>query len=586
MHSLSINELKKFISLLRPSTFSYTLGLIGCGVIDASVATLITTYAAKDAVDAAARRDMSQIINTSVKLSIAALVLIILVPIFNYLFSSSVKKIISGIRINVFDHMVKLPIGYFENTHSGDSVSRITNDIGVIENALNVNIRSIVSLIITGVFSSLMMLYIDWRLASVLILMGLISTFVNVKFAGTVRNLSNIIQKNAGVLTERFIDMLSGFVIIKMFNIYEIVFNKYKEVNDKTAKMSAARSVRYGLQDSTNFILIWICNGGTFIIGSYMIINGQCSLGSVLVMILLLSNVTNLFRQLGNFVSQLQPSLAGAFRVFELLDIKPEPDRYGDNVSSKERGFTGVINGVFSYVEGERVIDNLTLTVEKGSMAAIVGLSGSGKSTIIKMLLGFYPLDSGSVIVDGKDIGEYTLTQLREIMAYIPQDVCLFEGTIEENIRYGRIDALHDEVIEAAKAANAHEFIMEQPEGYGTMVGERGTRLSGGQKQRIAIARAIIKDAPILLLDEATSALDSESEQLVQDALNRLMRGRTTITVAHRLSTIKNADLIYVIDNGKIVEQGRHEELLLSGGLYNRLFNMQFGQSGSEAAVN
>jgi len=225
------------------------------------------------------------------------------------------------------------------------------------------------------------------------------------------------------------------------------------------------------------------------------------------------------------------------------------------------------------------------LNVEKGKIAALVGPSGSGKSTLIKLLLGFYQLQAGGIVINGMPMGEYTLTELRDLMAYVPQDTYLFEGTLEENIKFGGMSASHEEVVAAAEAAKAHDFIMEFSENYNTIVGERGVRLSGGQKQRIAIARALLKNAPILLLDEATSALDSESEQLVQDALKTLMNGRTTIAVAHRLSTIENADVIFVIDKGRVVEQGRHEELLSMNGLYNRLYMMQFKRAEFEKDI-
>jgi ATP-binding cassette, subfamily B, bacterial len=237
----------------------------------------------------------------------------------------------------------------------------------------------------------------------------------------------------------------------------------------------------------------------------------------------------------------------------------------------------------FSYNGTDRVLDGVSLSIGKGQMAALVGPSGGGKSTVLKMLLGYYPPQEGNIVVNAKSIGQYSLTELRDMMAYVPQDAYLFDGTVEENIWYGRPKATREEVIAAAEAANAHGFITELPEGYATKVGERGTRLSGGQKQRIAIARALLKNAPILLLDEATSALDSESEQLVQDALNRLMQGRTTIAVAHRLSTIRHADVIYVIEGGEVVEKGNHTELAEGEGLYNRLYELQFKLDTAEA---
>jgi ABC-type multidrug transport system fused ATPase/permease subunit len=221
------------------------------------------------------------------------------------------------------------------------------------------------------------------------------------------------------------------------------------------------------------------------------------------------------------------------------------------------------------------VLQDINVAVDRGAVAALVGPSGGGKSTIIKVLLGFYPIECGNISINGTSLEQYSLTQSRDMMAYVPQDAYLFDATIEENIRYGRPNATKDEVIAAAKAAHAHDFIMQQPDTYNAVVGEQGTRLSGGQRQRIAIARALLKHAPILLLDEATSALDSESEQIVQEALAVLMKGRTTIAIAHRLSTIENADVIYVIDGGRVVEQGTHRELMTIGGLYSDLYKRQ-----------
>jgi ATP-binding cassette subfamily B protein len=306
-----------------------------------------------------------------------------------------------------------------------------------------------------------------------------------------------------------------------------------------------------------------------------MMVNGQCSVGSLLALVMLMGKVTSLFNQLGSFVTQFQISMAGAARVFEILDILPEPERYIGSEVKKANGLISMEEGTFRYAEGILAIDRISFHVPQGSVAAIVGPSGSGKSTVMKLLLGYYPLDSGSIFVNGKPMGNYTLTELRDMMAYVPQDAYLFDGTIEDNIRYGRIEATYEEIVSAAIAANLHEFIINQPAQYKTMVGERGLYLSGGQKQRIAIARALLKNAPILLLDEATSALDSESEQLVQEAVQTLMKGRTILMVAHRLSTIEHADVIYVMEKGKIAEWGNHQELLATKGLYNHLYKMQ-----------
>ncbi|HEX3030297.1 MAG TPA: ATP-binding cassette domain-containing protein [Clostridia bacterium] len=304
---------------------------------------------------------------------------------------------------------------------------------------------------------------------------------------------------------------------------------------------------------------------------------GRIDLATVITEINLLANVNYMIRNLGRLIALMQGSLAGGARVLELLEEKPEPESY--SVCGENSDQMLELKDVSFAYDDLPVVNGLSISLEKGKRAALVGGSGGGKSTVIKLLLGFYPVNSGVITINGKSLGEYSLGELRSMIAYVPQDAYLFDGTIEENIRLGKADATDEEVKQAAELAFAHEFIEEMPDGYKTVVGERGTRISGGQRQRIAIARALLKDAPILLLDEATSALDSQSEQKVQDAINRLMEGRTVLAIAHRLSTIEYSDVIYVIEDGKVTEQGKHAELLDKGGTYSRLYNLQFSNS-------
>jgi len=286
-----------------------------------------------------------------------------------------------------------------------------------------------------------------------------------------------------------------------------------------------------------------------------------------------------MFLQLGSFLSQLQGCLAGASRVFEIMDMPEEKNRGSAYKGVTDSVYIKFKNVSFNYGGQGQGLKNFSMDIERGCKAALAGPSGGGKSTVFKLLLGYYPQEEGEIIIDGKPIEEYSLTALRNMIAYVPQDTYLFDGTIYENIGLARPNASREEIIEAAKAAYAHDFISQQPDGYETMVGERGVRLSGGQKQRIAIARAILKDAPILLLDEATSALDSESELLVQKALEKLMAGRTVLTAAHRLSTIESSDVIYVVEEGSILEKGSHKELCKESGLYRKLWELQSGNN-------
>jgi ATP-binding cassette subfamily B protein len=323
---------------------------------------------------------------------------------------------------------------------------------------------------------------------------------------------------------------------------------------------------------------------GISAIGMVMIINNMLTFGKLMAIIQMLNGLMWMFNSLGGFLTQLQGSLAGIDRIFEILDIEEEVSVVSNNLVNVDMDDHHRIiefeNIEFAYEE-TNVLNSVNIEVGKNEVTAIVGSSGGGKSTLFKLLLKFYNLKEGCIKVFGKDINTFSLEELRSLIAYVPQDNYLFSGTIADNIAYGKDNATFEQVMEAAKAANAHDFIMALPSGYETEVGERGAHLSGGQRQRIAIARAILKNAPILLLDEATSSLDSESENAVQKALDILMKGRSTMVVAHRLSTIQHADKILVLDNGSIPEVGNHETLLNMNGIYSRLYNLQF--EGKEA---
>lgn len=360
---------------------------------------------------------------------------------------------------------------------------------------------------------------------------------------------------------------------------------RYSDVNEDAAFHTMKRFRRMSDVQAVEWAFGFLCNIVILLVGVFMSFAGLVDFGTVVAILSLQGMVTFFLSNIGRAWGCLIDSFVLADRVFEILDQPVQPEHYRDNgIDVDSASFVndcGIImrDAAFSYDGREKILDGVDITVDRGKMAALVGESGGGKSTIVKLLLGFYQLNSGVIGVLGKPLSCHTPDELRKNIAYVPQDAYLFTTSIKENIRYGRLDASDEEVIEAAKRAYAHAFIMEFPDGYDTMVGERGESLSGGQRQRIAIARAFIRNAPILLLDEATSALDSESEQLVQKGIEALMGGRTTLVVAHRLSTIEKADMIYVISGGKVCEQGRHTELMEQNGVYQRLVEL----SGSKA---
>ncbi|MBM7564392.1 ABC transporter ATP-binding protein [Paenibacillus sacheonensis] len=560
------------------------MNLAGVCLIEALVP-LVLPMLIKFVLDAITNHDMKAVWKVSFLFAGVTAILCLLLPVFSYMFGKAVKKVMADLRLRLFEHVGKLPMGYFENTHSGESMSRMTNDLGVVEQAFNGSIRSLIAMIMTGGYAAVFMFLLDWRFALAMILLGFFITYVNTRFARPIRRISTDIQALTGKQLEMLTESIAGTQVIRMFQMSNRLLRRYMSSNDQMTALSVKRSAKNASLSSANYGLMWINNGGVFIAGSIMMINGYMTLGTMLSLILLLAEVTNLFRMLGSLWVDMQASLAGAARVFELLDSEEEPSRYAcpaDPVDyDPSNGIMELCNGTFGYAEEERSLDAIQFNVHQGQVVALVGPSGGGKSTLLKLLLGFYPLRQGEIRLQGKGMAEYTLSEFRDRIAYVPQESYLFDGTIAENIRYGRMDATIEEVEAAARAAHAHPFIMEQPDGYETRVGDRGARLSGGQKQRIAIARAILKDAPVLLLDEATASLDAESELAVHQGLQRLMAGRTTIAVAHRLSTIRHADVICVIDQGKIAEQGTHDQLLALGGVYKSLHDIQARNQGA-----
>ncbi|MFD2117910.1 ABC transporter ATP-binding protein [Paenibacillus yanchengensis] len=616
-------EIVRLLSIIAPHKKRYLIGLLGACLVG-SLVPLIMPMLIKFVIDANVSSKMESIFIVCAIFAIIILILGMLTRVFQYAFGKAVKLIMVDLRLKMFQKLEQLPISYYEQTHSGDSMSRINNDLGVVENAFNENMRAILSLVMTGIYAAALMFYLDWRFATALILFGLLTAYVNSKFITPLRKVSNTIQNFAGKQLELLTEITAGTQVSRIYQMSNKLNKQYEKMNDQMAATAVARTKKYALLNSVNFLMMWLNTIGAFVFGAVLLMKGQMTLGTLLSLVLLLEQVTSLFRNLGNYWASLQTALAGSYRVFEIFDLQPEigahvalqsptkllttsnynnatkqvaEEKVGNEAieinEEKEENEANEVqevaevgrrkphkmvelhNIVFGYQMEKPILNGLNLAVNKGELVALVGPSGSGKSTILKLLLGFYPIEQGEIIIAGDKLSSTTMERLRQQIAYVSQDAYLFEGTIEDNIRYGRMSATYDEVIAAAEAAEAHAFIMEQPEGYSTIVGERGAKLSGGQKQRITIARAILKNAPLLLLDEATSALDSQSEMAVQQALQKLMEGKTTIAIAHRLSTIRKADKIYVIENGKVVEEGKHVQLLELKGVYHRLYNMQ-----------
>jgi len=498
----------------------------------------------------------------------------IYLPIMIYIREKRIEKIMKDVRIQLFKHLQSLPVSYFEKNHSGNILSRVNKDTEALRSAVG-----LISGMGWGVIGMLTVvpyiMIMDWRFGLIGLGASIIVTILNIKFIIPMREKSRLIHEKTAVMTETITDNVTGFNVIKMYGLRGLFMKKFFEKLDEVMGFQFSRVKIAAIVYTSNILIGWANSGLLMIVGVFMVFKGMIEIGVLVGTIPVVTRITWYIISFTRNMNTVQRHFAGTERLKELFDVETEPVSYKTDGHSP---FAGIQfkNAVYGYDKDVPIINGLNINVLKGKTAALVGDSGGGKSTIIKLSMGMYELWEGEMVLDGKPVKDYTLDEMRNLAAYVPQDAFIFDGTIMENILYGRVEASKSEVLEAARLSNAHEFIEQQAAGYETLVGERGIRLSGGQRQRIAIARAILKDAPILLLDEATSSLDSGSEELVQDALDKLMKNRTCIIAAHRLSTIETADIIYFIRNGKVAEEGNHNELLAAKGLYSELYYREF----------
>lgn len=487
-------------------------------------------------------------------------------------------KIEFDMRAEIFDHFQKLSFSFYDNQKVGQLMSRITTDLFDITELMHHGPENIILSVIKIIGAFIILLSINPRLALaafvVLPFMFGFAYYMNKKMRQAFRqNRVKIAEINAQIE-----DNLSGIRVVKSFVNEEIENKKFHEGN---MGFLAAKKNSYHYMGSFSAgmgaftTLIQVC---VILAGIIFIAYGKVDISDLVTFLLYISVFTEPVRTLIDFTEQFQNGYTGFERFREIMNIEPDiKDKEGAQELSEVRGDISFEDVSFQYEENtERVLSHINLQVPAGAYMALVGSSGAGKSTLCSLIPRFYDVTGGSVKIDGKDIRDLTLKSLRDQIGIVQQDVYLFVGTVYDNIRYGKPDATREEVIEAAKNANAHEFIMSLPNGYETDIGQRGIKLSGGQKQRLSIARVFLKNPPILIFDEATSALDNESEKVVQDSLEKLAKNRTTFVIAHRLSTIKNAEKILVLTEEGIEEEGTHDELLAKQGIYEKLYNMQF----------
>ena len=485
-------------------------------------------------------------------------------------------RIISDLRERLYDHIQDLSLSFLERSSSGVLMSRITNDVNLLEGAVSAAITSFLKDSFTMVGLVFVVFYQDWKLASVAVLVLPGAYFLIDALGKKMRRYSKRCQEAMGDISSIVQELLRGIRVVKAFNGEAYELYRFDRENEKIFKYNMRTSVLQGISSPLMELLGALGIATIIGYGGFQVIRGQSTPGTFFSFLAALFMLYKPMKRLSKVNNLIQNGLAAAKRIYEILDTQPEiVDSPGGMELKELKKSIEFRNVSFSYGEGT-VLRDINISIAAGEVVAVVGVSGGGKTTLASLIPRFYDLQKGEILIDGIDIRKFSINSLRSRIAIVNQEPFLFNDTIWNNIAYGNFNKSDEEIIQAAKAAYAYDFIVALPQGFDTVVGDRGVSLSGGQKQRICIARAFLKDAPILILDEATSSLDNESEKEVQKSLFNLMKGRTTIIIAHRLSTVINASKIFVISDGKIVETGSHEELLGRGGEYSRLYRMQF----------
>lgn len=551
---------------------------------------LITTMLAGIALELSVAWFLSLITNAAVKFDIGIWPMLIaigaailvgssLISFFDtYLKQKASVKVRNDIRLDTMDHALRLHQAYNDQIHTGDLLARFTSDNQAVGDAAGNIIMGLIKNPLLALCAFIYLLNIHWPLALITICVGPAMILTGKIFGESMRIKGGRLQEAMGRGTSYLQDVLGAGMLYKIFGLEKKISKQYRQFSSEIAEIEQSQGKTQGAAGAVSQGIAILTFMTAILLAGYFVAKGSLEVGAMLAFVQLMNYLVNPFALLPTLWSSMQQALAGAERIFQVIDAPKEYAELPAASRAKTAFSELVVSSVgFSYKEseGELALRNIGFRVYAGQTVAVVGGSGGGKSTLFKLLLGLYPPGSGSIRIDGKALGDIGLREYRDYFSLVPQESILFTGTIRDNILDGNPNASEEQIIAAAKQANAYDFIMKLPEGFATEIGERGSRLSGGQKQRIAIARAILRDAPILLLDEATAALDNESERLVQDALSKLMVGRTTLVIAHRLSTVQHADQILVMENGEIVENGTHRSLLAAGGRYQELYQAQ-----------
>jgi len=582
-------SLKGLIPFIKPNKLQFIIAILMIFAFNISMVLaptfegMITTQLASDVAKSSSL--------TSVDISFGAIIKIVLSLVVIYIIktvaqmisvvylTNAIQQAMEDLRNALQNKIRKLPVRYFDNHHFGDVLSRITNDVDAISNALQQSFTQIVSGVLTVTLALTMMYMINPKMAIIGTMIIPLSLLVTKLVVGKSQKLFKNQQDALGELNSTVTEMYTGYNEILLYNQQVESVEKFKKINENLKENAFKAQFVSSTIAPLNALVTYLAIGAVAVVGTADVIAGTFLVGQLQAFIRYIWQINDPLSQISNLSSQIQSAFAALGRVIELLEEPEEvPEANPPKHLSEVAGNVDFEHVKFGYYE-ENLMKDLNVNVKSGQMVAIVGPTGAGKTTIINLLLRFYDVKGGSIKIDGVDIRDLPREELRSMFGMVLQDTWLYSGTIYDNIRYGRLDARKDEIINAAKMANVHHFIRTLPDGYNSHINEEANNISQGEKQLLTIARAILKDPQILILDEATSSVDTRLEKMLQEAMQRVMKGRTSFVIAHRLSTIKSADLILVINNGDIVEQGTHEELLAKQGEYEKLYNSQFAHN-------